>query len=150
MRPPSPSCAFAQSQGTRCGALLSYQGQTLVLVDFLSAQLRSERQTAWPGCYSWGEANSCGLTGAPAALAGVLQRGGQALSAAARLPEGPGSQLCCPHFKNCWAAQDCLGSKDFSYIFLFFFESLWMFWNYAKEEDGIMSTSTLPWAVGVS
>ena len=62
-----------------------------MLVDFLSAQLRSECQTAWPGCYSWGEADSCGLTGAPAASAGVLQRGGQALSAAARpSPQRPG------------------------------------------------------------
>ena len=114
-----------------------------MLVDFLNAPLSSERQTAWPDCHSWGEANSCGLTGAPATLAGVLQLGGQALTAAARLPEGPGASFVVLTSRTTGLTQGCLGSKDFSYIF-FFFESLWMFggWNNEHQHP--------PLAVGVS
>lgn len=109
-----------------------------MLVDFLNAPLSSERQTAWPDCHSWGEANSCGLTGAPATLAGVLQLGGQALTAAARLPEGPGASFVVLTSRTAGLTQGCLGSKDFSYIFFFLS-------HYGCLEAGIMSTSTLPW-----
>ena len=81
----------------------------------LSAQLSSEHQTAWLGQQLWPPWGS-------AASAGVLQRGGQALSAAARLPEGPGNQLCCPYFKNCWAGPGLLGLQGLIlHPFFFFF-----------------------------
>ena len=81
----------------------------------LSAQLSSEHQTAWLGQQLWPPWGS-------AASAGVLQRGGQALSAAARLPEGPGNQLCCPYFKNCWAGPGLLGLQGLiRHPFFFFF-----------------------------
>ena len=104
-----------------------------MLVDFLNVPLSSERQTAWPGCHSWGEANSCGLTGAPATSAGVLQLGGQALSAAARLPEGPGANFVVLTSRTAGLTQGCLGSKDFSYIFCF--ESLWVFGGWNNEHQ---------------
>ena len=63
---------------------------------------------------------------------------------------GPGASFVVLTSRTAGLPKIAWAPRTFPTSFFFFFESLWMFWNYAKEEDGIMSTSTLPWAVGVS
>ena len=132
-------------RGPGVGNEAFYQGQTLVLVDFeCTAQQWAPNSLAWPTVVA--SLGLCSLGRCPAARrAGPLSSG--------QAPRGAWEPALLSLLQEllgwpriAWASR----TYPTSFFFFFFFESLWMFWNYSKEEAGIMSTSTLPWAVGVS
>lgn len=97
-----------------------------------------------------GLANSCGRPGALQPRPVSCSEEGRPSQQWPGSQRGLGASFVVLTSRTAGLAQGCLGFKDLSYILFFFFESLWMFWNYSKEEAEIMSTSTLPWAVRVS